>query len=282
METLQEQLAAAQKNFDNATTVKARVEAITKVSEIQARINEATRGKLTIEADAEVSYVTQGSDEDKRQSYGNAQQKAARIQQDFEIGVIGKDEAESQLADVNQKLDELGLKPINIEFKTDGMKQVEKRMKAATDSIKEMASSLSGLGEAIGVPELNIAGTMAQAIATMVTGYATATAQASEMGPWAWIAFAALGLAQLTAMITSVKDVAKFADGAVAYGPTLGLFGEYANAATNPEVVAPLDRLRSILNIDGAGGGDLKIELRAKGRDLVGVASKRNKLVRRS
>lgn len=281
MDSLREQLATAQKSFDNATTVEARVEAIAKIDEIQAKINEATHGKVTIEAETDMSYVTLGSTEDKRQSAQNAQAKASRIQQDFEIGLIGKEEAEKGISSINKLLGKLGLKPINIKFKTDGMRQVEERMKGACDSVKQLGGSLAGLGEAIGVPELNIAGTMAQAIATMVTGYATATTQAATLGPWAWIAFAALGLAQLTAMITSVKDVAKFADGAVAYGPTLGLFGEYANAATNPEVVAPLDKLRGILGVEG-GGGQVDIKLRMRGRDLVGVSSKRTKLVRRS
>lgn len=281
MDSLREQLATAQKSFDNAITVEARVEAIAKIDEIQAKINEATHGKVTIEAETDMSYVTLGSTEDKRQSAQNAQTKASRIQQDFEIGLIGKEDAEKGIADINKLLGKLGLKPINIKFKTDGMRQVEERMKGACDSVKQLGGSLAGLGEAIGVPELNIAGTMAQAIATMVTGYATATTQAASLGPWAWIAFAALGLAQLTAMITSVKDVAKFADGGVAYGPTLGLFGEYANAATNPEVVAPLDKLRGILGVEG-DGGKVDIKLRMRGRDLVGVSSKRTKLVRRS
>ncbi|MBR1463449.1 MAG: hypothetical protein IJ604_08790 [Prevotella sp.] len=281
MDSLREQLAAAQKNLDAATTVEARVEAMTKVNEIQEQIDEATRDKVTIQAVAETKYITvAGSDDDKRQSASNAQQNVSRIQQDFEIGLIGKEDAEKGLEDINKQLEGLGLKPIDIQFKTDGMKQVEARMKGATDAVQAMGSSLAGFGDAIGVPELNVAGTMAQAIATMVTGYATATSQAASLGPWAWIAFAALGLAQLTAMITSVKDVAKFADGGVAYGPTLGLFGEYANAATNPEVVAPLDRLKAIIGSDDSG--PVEINLRVRGRDLVGVSNKRNKLIRRS
>jgi hypothetical protein len=40
----------------------------------------------------------------------------------------------------------------------------------------------------------------------------------------------------------------KFADGGVVFGPTFGLLGEYANASRNPEVVAPLSRLESMLN----------------------------------
>lgn len=177
-----------------------------------------------------------------------------------------------------------------VEMKVDAaaLEEIEKKAAAArkkfdfaTDSVENFGGALSGLGGALELPELNFAGVLAQGIATMVQGYATATAQAGTMGPWAWLAFGALGLAQLTAMISSVKSVAKLADGAVAYGPTLGLFGEYANAATNPEVVAPLDKLRGILGVEG-GGGQVDIKLRMRGRDLVGVSSKRTKLVRRS
>lgn len=38
-----------------------------------------------------------------------------------------------------------------------------------------------------------------------------------------------------------------FANGGIIYGPTLGLMGEYAGAKSDPEVVAPLSKLKSIL-----------------------------------
>lgn len=43
------------------------------------------------------------------------------------------------------------------------------------------------------------------------------------------------------------RSLPKFAEGGIAYGPTVGMFGEYGNARTNPEVVAPLDKLRDLL-----------------------------------
>lgn len=53
--------------------------------------------------------------------------------------------------------------------------------------------------------------------------------------------------AGVAAVIAALASVPKFADGGIAYGPTLGLFGEYAGASRNPEVVAPLNTLRSLL-----------------------------------
>lgn len=94
--------------------------------------------------------------------------------------------------------------------------------------------------------------------------------------PWVGIAIGAGFVAAMLAVIAASKSsVPKFANGGVAYGPTLGLFGEYANAATNPEIVAPLDRLRDIIGGGNDGGG--KVEFKIKGRRLVGVLEKESR-----
>lgn len=79
----------------------------------------------------------------------------------------------------------------------------------------------------------------------------------------------ALGLAFVGAMIAMMASLPKFAKGGIAYGPTLGLFGEYSGASNNPEVVAPLDRLRSL--IGGTSGVSGDVRFRIEGRTLVGV-----------
>jgi hypothetical protein len=47
--------------------------------------------------------------------------------------------------------------------------------------------------------------------------------------------------------------VQKFANGGIISGPTMGLMGEYPGAASNPEVVAPLDKLKDLIGGDGGG-----------------------------
>lgn len=153
-----------------------------------------------------------------RKGYESAQNKAIRIQTDYEIGIIGKDEALSQLDAINKELEELGLKPVKIDIESGDIDKTRQKMEGACNAVKAMGSSLSSLGNAIGVPELNIAGTLAQAIATMTQGYATATAEAATMGPWAWVAFAATGLAQLVSMISAVKGANGFATGGIIGG----------------------------------------------------------------
>lgn len=59
-----------------------------------------------------------------------------------------------------------------------------------------------------------------------------------------------------------------FANGGVITSPTLGLVGEYPNAATNPEIIAPESKLRQIYREETsvAGGGELIAVV--KGDDL--------------
>ena len=54
-----------------------------------------------------------------------------------------------------------------------------------------------------------------------------------------------------------------FANGGIVSGPTMGLVGEYPGAANNPEVIAPLDKLKSM--IGGGGSGTFVL----RGQDLL-------------
>lgn len=67
-----------------------------------------------------------------------------------------------------------------------------------------------------------------------------------------------------------------FANGGVISGPTLGLMGEYPGARSNPEVVAPLDKLKSMI-----GGGQTNVTVsggfRLDGQDLVLALERANR-----
>lgn len=109
-------------------------------------------------------------------------------------------------------------------------------------------------------------------------------ASAMYFAAHAYIPFAGFGIAAgfvaaATAMVQAI-GVMPFAKGGVVSGPTLALVGEYAGATNNPEVVAPLDRLRSMLQPVGGLGGEVKFKI--KGRYLVGVVGKENEITNRS
>lgn len=82
-----------------------------------------------------------------------------------------------------------------------------------------------------------------------------------------------------TAMVEAI-GVMPFAKGGVVSGPTLALVGEYAGASTNPEVIAPLDKLRSMIQPQGGIGGNVRFEI--EGRKLVGVISNTTRVAAKS
>lgn len=122
------------------------------------------------------------------------------------------------------------------------------------------------------------------ALATARKGEATANAAASITGgaasvasiPWVGAAMAVAAAASIAAAFAAMP---KFAAGGIAFGPTIGMFGEYAGASTNPEVVAPLNRLRSLLGVDGGAPATLRFKI--EGRDLVAVYDRRRNLMGR-
>lgn len=90
------------------------------------------------------------------------------------------------------------------------------------------------------------------------------------------IPFAGFGIAAgfigAAVAMTQAVGVMPFANGAVVSGPTLALVGEYAGAGNNPEVIAPLDKLRSMIDTDSGMSGKVRFEI--EGRKLVGVIEK--------
>ena len=138
---------------------------------------------------------------------------------------------------------------------------------AVTGAAQEMAASAS------------LAVTKSAETTANVTAAASGAMAAHSSIPFVGIA---LGLAAVAAIIATMKSLPKFADGGVVSGPTLAMVGEYAGASGNPEVIAPLDKLRGML-AEPAGGIDFsKVQFEIKGRTLVGILNKENNLSKRS
>lgn len=138
---------------------------------------------------------------------------------------------------------------------------------AVTGAAQEMAASAS------------LAATKSAETTANVTAAASGAMAAHSSIPFVGIA---LGLAAVAAIIAAMKSLPKFADGGVVSGPTLAMVGEYAGASGNPEVIAPLDKLRGML-AEPAGSIDFsKVQFEIKGRTLVGILNKENNLSKRS
>ena len=123
---------------------------------------------------------------------------------------------------INEKLAEIDVEPIKINLETGGISNVSKSVKDLTKSAQVTAQVVGSIGKAfneIEDPAAKVAGTIAEAIAQIALGYATATTQAASAGPWTWIAFAATGLATMIASINAIKSSTKgFAEGGIVPG----------------------------------------------------------------
>lgn len=104
----------------------------------------------------------------------------------------------------------------------------------------------------------------------------TAMANAVLIGTNAAVASGPAGLLTLGPAIAgamgqvgaAMAGVTAFANGGIVSGPTMGLVGEYPGAKSNPEVIAPLNKLQSML--DG-GGSNVNVsgEFVVRGQDLI-------------
>lgn len=272
---LEEQINKLQNRLNNENiTAKARLELKTKIADLQKQIDELS-DSTTIRI-KNVSIDTQN----KLDSFDNAQANVDSIVKQRELGIIDKSQAESEIAALNEQLQQLGLKPIKIHIESDA----EKKLSEASDAVDSLGSSLYSIGSNIGIPELDVAGIMAQSVATMISGYATATSQAASLGPWAWIAFAALGAAQLAAIVGQVKSMGSFANGGIIGGGST--HGDMLTAQVNAgEMILNGKQQKRLFNmLDGNvitnNGGEVTFKI--EGSTLKGVLTnydnKRNKL----
>ena len=147
-----------------------------------------------------------------------------------------------------------------------------------------VAATAAATAKAAAAPE-EVAASAATMTAVKAEAMAYRELAASEfMAAHAYIPFAGAGIAagfigMMQGLVGSVA-VTPFANGGIVYGPTLALMGEYAGAKSNPEVIAPLNKLKSLIGNNGGGGGGV-YELKVKGRDLVAVLANETRINRK-
>lgn len=119
--------------------------------------------------------------------------------------------------------------------------------------------------------------------ASMANAIQGATQSGAATGPGAIVAIPTMIATLVAGVIGAFAAIPKFANGGIVSGPTLGLMGEYAGAANNPEVIAPLNKLREL--IEPAGVGNINISLGAglkvSGSDLMLVLERAEKINKR-
>jgi hypothetical protein len=63
----------------------------------------------------------------------------------------------------------------------------------------------------------------------------------------------------------------------------MGLVGEYPGAKSNPEVIAPLNKLQGMIGASGGGGGNVNVtgSVRVEGQDLLIAIERANETANR-
>ena len=136
-----------------------------------------------------------------------------------DAGEIGREMGEMLADGINKQLAGIGKVPLRFGKILRNTDSVKERMDKAADAINQVGSALQGMGSAFELPELNIAGTIAQAIATTAMGFAQASANEGKNGNlWEWVAATAVGMAQLMAIISAVKGSTGYATGGIVGG----------------------------------------------------------------
>lgn len=172
----------------------------------------------------------------------------------------------------------VALKDLDVQLSTTE-RGIDERIRSFERKMQNLASLAQQVSSVVQQAFVSIGTTIGEGIAAIITGadfdgvtalitifadalknlgqalltYAAAEAAAMlalKAGPMGWIAAAAAGVAAIaagTALSAVAKKPVKLATGGLAYGPTLAVVGDNQGASYDPEVIAPLSKLRGMM-----------------------------------
>lgn len=158
-------------------------------------------------------------------------------------------------------------------------KDIDELIKASMQQQKAMgfaAQSASNLGAALASlddPSAKAAGQVIGAISNIALGFGMAVAQASSMGPWAWLAYVAAATAALATTISTVHSLTGYAQGGIVKGNSYSGDNIYGgpDAMVNAGELVLTKAQQSTLASQLQGGGlqNMNIAGRIKGTDII-------------
>lgn len=199
--------------------------------------------------------------------------------------------AQEGLEELNGAYDQLREKADVYQNLSDESDKLANKNKKLAKTYNTIADCVGSVGDAFSAlaslseddPALNVLGIVAQAVANMFAGYAQAVAQAGSMGPWAWVAFAAAGLAQTLAMVAQIKEATSFAEGGIVGGSSYAGDRLYARVNSG-EMMLNNAQQRNLFNLldndvmPQKGGQQVQVQGVIRGTDLLLVQKNTNKV----
>lgn len=210
------------------------------------------------------------------QSISNGFIEASKNVQTFTESIFGSDSVIGQFADNATSGIRQTIKIFN-EFgkmmKNSTLNTVQK-VSGGLDTMGALMSSMSGIvGQSAGnwlSWGANLLAVISSAIPQLLVLFgiqsAVGVATQAKLGfPYNIIAMAAT-VAGIAAAVAAIPKPKALANGALAYGNAIVQVGEYAGASNNPEVIAPLNKLRGMINPSGTE--NMVLETKVRGKDL--------------
>lgn len=162
---------------------------------------------------------------------------------------------------------------------SDSIKEIEISGKQITGILTGAIQSFAaGFGEAIASGDaleifksmlISLMGMLQQFGAALITaGTATLAFKSLFLNPLGAIITGAALVAATAAAKAALQNATAFANGGIVYGPTLALVGEYGGASNNPEVIAPLNKLSTLIEPAYKSFEGLRFETKLKGKDI--------------
>lgn len=240
--TYDQQVAARQRLHQSTTAIDEKYQS--DKAAMQAKFDEEDLAAMTEKFDEVNAVISKFADEDAATAAANV---AAQMEKIMSIGQMVADVAGQAFGALGQSIvDSMGLASSGLE----GFAQV-------------MLRTLVDLGSMILKQII-----MNQASA-MASSIASASQSAAATGPAAIFTQPAFIATAVGGVLSAFAAIPKFAAGGIVSGPTMGLMGEYPGAKSNPEVIAPLNKLQGMLDQGNGGTANVSGEFVLRGQDLV-------------
>lgn len=253
---------------------------------LKAVSEEKPTDQTTIGAEPRPEAYAYGSKWDKRDSYANAQSRFQQIQEDVRLNIIGLDEAQTEIDELNEKLKALKLEPLEFVVKDGQIVTAAERLDALNRGLDSVGNSFSTLSSAIsGFSDANSDMTkgllIAESIGQLTLAWAKALANHKSFTIWDWIGAAVGSLATLGGMVSTIS---RFETGGIVGGNSYS-DGIIARVSTG-EMILNKHQQASLFQMINAGArpaasvtGDVRFHL--TGKELQGCLNNYNNATNR-